>query len=81
MAARGDAIHKSLQNLIPQRCHGKGRLTKPLREAVESGMAGLNNSDGCGGLHPETIPPQQVPNTLQPSESTIARRNISMSRP
>jgi hypothetical protein len=23
---RGDAIHKSLQNLIPQRCHGKGRL-------------------------------------------------------
>ena len=26
VAARGDAIHKSLQNLIPQRCHGKGRL-------------------------------------------------------
>src|ERR1700704_6396730 len=47
MAARGEAINKSLQNLIPQRCHGKGRLTKPLREPVESGMSGLNNSDGC----------------------------------
>src|SRR5258708_16288873 len=68
MAARGDAIHKSLQNLIPQRCHGKGRLTKPLREAVESGMSGLNHSEGCR-------PPQ--PKIRVFSNFSIARRNKS----
>jgi hypothetical protein len=39
MAARGDAIHKSLQNLIPQRCHGKGRVPAiPLSTASRSGL-------------------------------------------
>jgi len=51
-------IHKSLQKLIPQRCPGKGRLTKTLREAVESGMSRLNKFfNACRCLGPAQLAP------------------------
>jgi hypothetical protein len=36
-------------------CHGRGRLTKLLRESSGSGTAGLNNSDGCRPPQPEFV--------------------------
>jgi 4-carboxymuconolactone decarboxylase len=55
----------SIDYITTLRCHGSGRATRRLREPVESGMAGLNKSDGCRPPQPKFLVLQTRP-TAQP---------------
>jgi hypothetical protein len=65
------AIHNNIaQDLLPMTYNAVRALTKLLREPSGSGMAELNNSDGCRPRNQNVFPFSNA-DSLQPSELTI----------
>jgi hypothetical protein len=67
---------------VPLAVKAEGRLSKLLRESSGSGMAALNNSDGCRPPQPKFLLCQSLPQTLQSSKFVISiAKDIENSSP